>query len=86
LWDFLEVLGDSIMVIGLALFGTIAIVRPKRLQTYYRGVSQKSAVARMWPATLVLKPWYVFWLRFGGILLWGFAVLGAYAIWLRLQH
>ena len=55
-WDSLAIFGDFVIVIGLVLFGTIAIVSPKRIQDYYRGLHQRSAVYRMWPATLVLKP------------------------------
>jgi hypothetical protein len=84
-WTVVQLLGDTLVIIGLTVFGTIAIVSPKRLQEYYRSLQQISAFYRLWP-TLVLKPWYVYWLRFSGILLLGFAALGAYAVLLRITH
>ncbi|HXZ39974.1 MAG TPA: hypothetical protein VEG68_04485 [Terriglobales bacterium] len=87
LGDLLAVVGDSIIVAALALFGTLTIVNPKRFQSFYRSMYERYAVIRMWPFSgLALKPWYVVWLRVGGVLAWGFAAGGAYAIWLHLQH
>jgi hypothetical protein len=81
-----QLVGDTLLITGFSAFGTIAILSPKRLQEYYRGLHQRSAVYRLWPATLVLKPWYIYWLRFSGILILGFAGLGAYALLVRITH
>jgi hypothetical protein len=85
-WTVVQLVGDTVLIIGLTVFGTIAVFSPKRLQEYYRSLHQRSAVYRVWPATLVLKPWYVYWLRFGGILILGFAGLGAYAVLVQITN
>jgi hypothetical protein len=85
--DLVAVVGDSIIVVALALFGGFALLNPDRLQTYYRGLYERHSLIRTWPFSgLVLKPWYVLWLRVAGVLIWGFAAMGAYAIWLHLRH
>ena len=85
--DLMAVVGDSIIVIALALFGVVAVLNPERLQSYYRGLYERHGLIRAWPFSgLALKQWYVVWLRVAGVLICGFAAIGAYAIWLHLRH
>ena len=87
LGDLIAVVGDSIIVVALVLFGGFALLNPDRLQSYYRGLYERHSLIRAWPFSgLVLKPLYVVWLRVGGVLSWGFAAMGAYAILLHLRH
>ncbi len=85
--DLIAIVGDSITVVALALFGGFALLNPDRLQSYFRGLFERQGLIRMWPFSgLVLRPWYVVWLRVGGLLVSVFAAMGAYAIWLHLHH
>jgi hypothetical protein len=38
--DLMAIIGDSIIIVGLALFGTFAVLNPHRLQEYSRSIRE----------------------------------------------
>jgi hypothetical protein len=47
--DLVAIVGDSIIVVALALFGGFTLLNPDRLQSYYRGLYERHGLIRMWP-------------------------------------
>jgi hypothetical protein len=67
--DFFAILGDSIIVVALPLFGTLAVVNPRRLRDHYRSLYDRYGVVRSWPfSSIALKSWYIVWIRIVGCL------------------
>ena len=72
---------DLVVLILLAAFGTLCIVKPEPVAAFARQHHQKSnKFFQNWPfAKMVLEPWFPRYLRCMGVVCWLFVVLICYA-------
>jgi hypothetical protein len=65
------------VVAALAVLGSVSILSPMRILTPLR----KLYAGRNYPFSyLIYKSWYPIWIRFGGVLMWLFALVGTFAL------
>ena len=72
------------LVAGLAVCGWLCIYRTDVLVSRQRRRYEQHWWVRAYPlSVMVMKPWYPFYLRFSGVLIWIWDGVIVYLIWFR---